>query len=274
MIVKDIKDLEGTSREVKGEGWISTRLLLKKDNMGFSMHETILSKNTKLKLHYQNHLEAVYCISGKGRVINLEDHKEYDIYPGVIYALDKNDRHILMSFKEDLRFVCVFNPPVSGEEKHDKNGSYPANDSREKCNIIENKKGKSLTFDYLLDFYHRDKIIENTQIAEFFLKELIIIKDKYKNIISSDNIIKEKFKTLSDSISDFDFLNSKDCTKITDNLIQIIKNDAIDLQIADGEGLCPEKSKSAQQSGDFFELKNEINNFYKKISDYENFRKK
>ncbi|MDA0902605.1 MAG: ectoine synthase [Proteobacteria bacterium] len=125
MIVRDIKDLKGTQREVKGEGWTSTRLLLKKDNMGFSMHETIIPKNTELKLHYQNHLEAVYCISGKGKITNLDDGKEYDIHAGIIYALDNHDRHILVSFDEELRLVCVFNPPVTGEEKHDKNGSYP-----------------------------------------------------------------------------------------------------------------------------------------------------
>jgi L-ectoine synthase len=124
MIVRDIKDLKGTEVEVKGVGWTSTRMLLKRDNMGFSMHETIIPKNTELKMHYQNHLEAVYCIEGKGKLVNLKDEQQYDIYPGVIYALDKNDRHILMSFNEELRFVCVFNPPVSGNAKHDKNGSY------------------------------------------------------------------------------------------------------------------------------------------------------
>lgn len=124
MIVKDIKDLKGTSREVKGEGWTSTRLLLKKDGMGFSMHETIIPTNSELHLHYQNHLEAVYCIEGKGKIKDLADNKEYEIKPGIIYALNNNDKHILTAF-EELRLVCVFNPPVTGEEKHDSSGSYP-----------------------------------------------------------------------------------------------------------------------------------------------------
>lgn len=126
MIVRDIKDLKSTAREVKGNGWTSTRLLLEKDKMGFSLHETIIPKNTTLTLHYQNHLEAVYCIEGKGKLTNLDNNEGHDIYPGVIYALDKNDRHILMSFDKELKFVCVFNPPVVGNEKHDKNGSYEA----------------------------------------------------------------------------------------------------------------------------------------------------
>ncbi len=124
MIVRNIENLKGTKREVRGEGWTSTRLLLKKDNMRFSMHETIIPKDTELKMHYKNHLEAVYCIEGIGKIIDLKDMQEYEIKPGVIYALNNNDQHILIASKE-LRLVCVFNPPVTGEEKHDENGSYP-----------------------------------------------------------------------------------------------------------------------------------------------------
>lgn len=127
MIVRDIKDLKGTEREVKGEGWTSTRLLLKKDGMGFSLHETVVPKDAELHLHYKNHLEAVYCIEGTGKITSLEDGKEYDIKPGVIYALDKHDKHILKGIT-NLRFVCVFNPPVTGEEKHDATGSYALED--------------------------------------------------------------------------------------------------------------------------------------------------
>ena len=47
------------------------------------------------------------------------------ISPGMMYALDKNDRHLLRA-KSQLRMVCVFNPPVTGQEVHDENGVYPA----------------------------------------------------------------------------------------------------------------------------------------------------
>ena len=51
MIVRDIKDIIGSEKEVHAkEGqWVSRRMLLKDDKMGFSFHETIIkagSKNT------------------------------------------------------------------------------------------------------------------------------------------------------------------------------------------------------------------------------------
>ncbi|HHO41772.1 MAG TPA: L-ectoine synthase, partial [Epsilonproteobacteria bacterium] len=60
MIVKSIKDIIGTPREViaKDGQWISRRMLLKSENMGFSFHETIIKAGTKTHIHYQNHLEA------------------------------------------------------------------------------------------------------------------------------------------------------------------------------------------------------------------------
>ncbi len=124
MIVRDINTLYGTEREVKGEGWTSTRLLLKKDGMGFSVHETVVPAGEELHLHYKNHLEAVYCVEGKGTVKDLGTGETHTITPGVIYALDQNDKHIL-SAEETLRFVCVFNPPVTGAEVHDADGAYP-----------------------------------------------------------------------------------------------------------------------------------------------------
>lgn len=37
------------------------RLLLKNDGMGFSFHITTIHPGARLKMHYRNHLEAVYC---------------------------------------------------------------------------------------------------------------------------------------------------------------------------------------------------------------------
>ena len=124
MIVSDIKQLYETERDVKGPGWRSTRLLLKQDGMGFSVHETIIPAGEELHLHYKNHLEAVYCIAGKGSVKDLATGETHAIHPGIIYALNENDKHILTA-EETLRFVCVFNPPLTGAEVHDADGAYP-----------------------------------------------------------------------------------------------------------------------------------------------------
>ncbi len=66
MIVRDIKkDVIGTSKEVfaKDGQWLSRRMLLKDDGMGFSFHETIIKANTKTHINYQNHLEDVNFVA-------------------------------------------------------------------------------------------------------------------------------------------------------------------------------------------------------------------
>ncbi|MDH5477379.1 MAG: ectoine synthase [Nitrospinota bacterium] len=126
MIVRSLAEIEGDEqRDVTGPGWRSRRLLLARDGMGFSLHDTVCHAGEELRLHYRNHLEAVYCIEGAGSIENLDDGKTHPLSPGAVYALDKNDRHILRP-ETRMRFVCVFNPPVTGAEVHDETGAYPA----------------------------------------------------------------------------------------------------------------------------------------------------
>lgn len=124
MIVRDIEDLRGTERDVRTPNWASVRLLLKGDGMGFSLHETTIFPGTETLIWYANHLEAVYCIEGEGEIETLDDGKIHAIRPGVVYALDRHDRHHLRA-RTPLRLVCVFNPPLTGREVHDEKGVYP-----------------------------------------------------------------------------------------------------------------------------------------------------
>ena len=125
MLVRRMSDIIGSDKEVFAENgnWVSRRILLKDDNMGFSLHETIIFAGTETEIWYKNHLEAVYCIEGIGEIETLNDGEIYDITPGMMYALDKNDKHLLRA-SEDLRLVCVFNPALVGNEVHDPDGSY------------------------------------------------------------------------------------------------------------------------------------------------------
>lgn len=125
MIVRTMQEAAESGRKIdspKGE-WDSTRLLLKDDGMGFSFHITTIFKGADFGMHYQNHLESVYCISGRGEVETLDDGKVYPIEPGTIYILDKHDRHILRAF-EEMKMACVFNPPLNGKEVHNAEGAY------------------------------------------------------------------------------------------------------------------------------------------------------
>lgn len=124
MILRDYNKEKHTDRRVDSDGWSSVRLLLKDDGMGFSFHITTIHKGAELKMHYQNHLESVYCISGEGSIEDLEDGVIHPITPGVVYALDKHDRHILRA-KEEMVMACVFSPPVTGKEVHNEDGAYP-----------------------------------------------------------------------------------------------------------------------------------------------------
>ena len=131
MIVRDVnKDIIGTNKEVEANDkqWVSRRMLLKEDNMGFSFHETIIRANTQTHIHYKNHLEAVYCVGGNGKIKDLATNEIHDIKDGVMYALNNNDDHILYGGTEDMRMICVFNPPLKGTEHHDENGVYALED--------------------------------------------------------------------------------------------------------------------------------------------------
>ncbi|PAV25061.1 ectoine synthase [Tamilnaduibacter salinus] len=124
MKIVDVNKIIGTDQDVHGPGWNSRRMLLKKDGMGFSMHETIIPAGAELNLWYKNHLEAVYCVAGNGSIEDKATGEVHEIYDGILYALDNNDRHTLRGGTEDMRLICTFNPPVSGRETHDEDGSY------------------------------------------------------------------------------------------------------------------------------------------------------
>jgi len=127
MIVRTIDEVLGSDREVTAinGNWVSRRLLLDEDAMGFSFHETIIKADTETMIQYKNHLEAVYCVEGEGEIETIVDGKVYSIKPGTMYALNKHDKHYLRAYGEDLRLLCVFNPALTGDETHDREGSYP-----------------------------------------------------------------------------------------------------------------------------------------------------
>lgn len=125
MIVRTLEDVLGTSADVSGPGWTSRRLLLATDGMGYSLNDTIIEAGAEMTLEYKNHLEACYCVSGRGDVEDLATGAVHLIAPGTVYALDHHDRHTLRaSADEDMRLVCVFSPALRGTETHGPDGSY------------------------------------------------------------------------------------------------------------------------------------------------------
>lgn len=125
MLVRTLQSADAEGRKIISPdgNWDSTRLLLEEDGVGFSFHITTIYKGADFRMHYQNHLESVYCISGSGEVESLEDGTVYSIGPGTIYVLDKHDRHVLRA-REEMKMACVFNPPLNGKEVHNSEGAY------------------------------------------------------------------------------------------------------------------------------------------------------
>jgi len=128
MIVRNLQtDVIGTAREVTADSgnWTSRRLVLADDKAGFSFHETLIRAGTETYIHYDQHIEAVYCVGGNGEIHDIEANTTHAIRDGTMYLLDAHDRHYLRGGSEDMRLICVFNPPLSGREVHDENGHYP-----------------------------------------------------------------------------------------------------------------------------------------------------
>ena len=123
MIVRDFNELKDSDRAVSDAGWTSVRMLLADDGMGFSFHITTLKAGSEHTFEYKHHLESVYCISGVGAITDHETGETHAIRRGVMYALDKHDKHTLRA-DEELVMACCFNPPVTGTEVHRADGSY------------------------------------------------------------------------------------------------------------------------------------------------------
>ena len=126
MIVRSFDELENTERHVRSASgtWESKRIVLARERVGFSLHETVLYAGTETSMWYAHHVEAVVCTAGEAELTDLETGRTYTIVPGTMYLLDGHERHTLKA-KRDFRCLCVFNPPVTGREDHDENGVYP-----------------------------------------------------------------------------------------------------------------------------------------------------
>ncbi len=130
MIIRKLDEIINTDNDVADPhgNWKSRRLINKKDGMGFSVNDTIIKAGTESKIWYKNHLEAVYCVSGNGSIEDLATGITHSITAGTLYALNNHDRHILRGGTEDMHMVCTFYPALRGDEVHDEDGSYPADD--------------------------------------------------------------------------------------------------------------------------------------------------
>ena len=109
--------------ECPNGGFTSNRILLDEDNMGYTMTKTVIPVNGKQFWHYKEHLESCYCVKGRGELTNKETGETFEISEDITYVLDKNDAHYFEAF-EEVTLICIFNPPLTGKEVHQEDGSY------------------------------------------------------------------------------------------------------------------------------------------------------
>ncbi|MGO2682844.1 ectoine synthase [Microbacterium sp.] len=124
MLIRTIDDITDTDADIKSENWRSKRIILAREGVGFSVHETTLYAGTESEFCYQNHIEAVFIVEGEGEIEDMATGEVHQLRPGSLYLLNDHDRHRVRP-RTDIRTVCVFNPPVTGREVHDENGVYP-----------------------------------------------------------------------------------------------------------------------------------------------------
>jgi L-ectoine synthase len=122
MIVKSLEDVVGTKGDVHGDKWHSLRLLHEEDGMGVTLTDSILEAGFEMDLWQKNHFEACYCLEGRGTIEELDNGRVHEISAGTLYAMNKHDRHRIKA-KTRMRVVCTFVPALTGDEKHDADGS-------------------------------------------------------------------------------------------------------------------------------------------------------
>jgi L-ectoine synthase len=123
MIVRSAADVAEAGHFVEGGDWTSARYLTKLDGLKFTITDTRVRAGTSNVYEYANHIEACLCIEGTGTVEALASRETRHIGPGVLYCLDKHDRHRLTA-TTDMRLICVFTPALEGTETHDEGGAY------------------------------------------------------------------------------------------------------------------------------------------------------
>jgi L-ectoine synthase len=118
MFIRSVREILGTERDVVGEGWTSRRLILARDGLPYSLHETVAAAHTTLRFAYRGHRETVYGICGAGTIANLATGEVRPLEPGTLYTAGIGEDH-RVSTQSKMKFLCVFDPPLAGREEAD-----------------------------------------------------------------------------------------------------------------------------------------------------------
>ena len=130
MFLKSVQSLREQGREIHTAGGAvkSIRALLHEDKLGFTLCDVNLAAGNEADLWYKHHWEANYILEGNGILTDLETNEHQILSPGTLYVVGPEDRHRVRA-ETDLHLLCVFNPPLYGDELHDSEGTLPQSGS-------------------------------------------------------------------------------------------------------------------------------------------------
>ena len=92
--------------------------------MGYTVTRTVIPPKGPQRWQYPQHLEACYCVAGKGELVDVATGERHSIEPDTLYALDKNDSHTFEAIDGSVTLICVFSPALRGDEAHKDGHSY------------------------------------------------------------------------------------------------------------------------------------------------------
>ena len=126
MFVKTIEDVRkaGMQHTVADGAAVLTHYLTVEDNLGFSFVAVRLKAGREADLWYKHHWEANLVLAGTLEVTDYATGEVHNIGPGDMYLVGPKDRHHVKALT-DVHAVSVFDPPLTGKEVHDEDGSYP-----------------------------------------------------------------------------------------------------------------------------------------------------
>ena len=118
MLIRRLDDVDGTERDVHGEGWRSRRLVVSEDGPPYSFHITVVDRGARLRFEYERHRETVYCIDGNGTITDLRSGDTATLEPGGLYSASIAEPHEIVAHTE-MTLACIFTPPLEGTEEAD-----------------------------------------------------------------------------------------------------------------------------------------------------------
>jgi L-ectoine synthase len=126
MFVRTLQEVRdaGEEKELAEGNVIANRLLTSADKLGFSLSEVKVKADCHLDLWYKNHWEANLVLEGKVGLTDQNSGAVRVLDAGDVYCVGPEDPHRL-SPVTDIKLLAIFRPPLSGNEKHDKDGAYP-----------------------------------------------------------------------------------------------------------------------------------------------------